>query len=419
MTDEPPAIDVTQPSDLPARPPLNRIRLVVILTVILALFGGVGYFAWGASVRSSSEQVIRDAAQSLLKGNPAAARDHLKWLLWFEPEHPTALHLAGMSYLKQDNLPAARQCLDRIPEDSSVHENAQSLLAGALLADQQFDNAEDVLLRILKRHPKSAISCRQLSGLWLTELRSREAVRILEDYLRQRLKGPIVLSDLQFLLRDLGSAEFLPPGPQDCIESLQKSLERHPNQHRVQLALANCYVRLGKLDEAEPLLQAAGQHGGHEPDYRFVESEFWLVKGDVERAGTALPGSSAAPESDDRYWELRCRISEFRDDNQRALSDIDQALSLRPFTKEYESRRARLLQKLRRAEESRNVYDRSHEFAKSELELWRLTRDLGTRSPTSAECEHVAQLYESLGKKLQAGAWRRLCELLAKDAPGK
>ena len=131
------------------------------------------------------------------------------------------------------------------------------------------------------------------------------------------------------------------------------------------------------------------------------------------------PSRGQAFDSDDRYWELRCRIAELRDDPKRALVDINQALSLRPFTKEYESRRARLLQKLQRAEEARQVYDRSHEFAKSELELWRLTRDLGTRTPTLSECEHVAQLYESLGKALQAGAWRRLSELLARDAPAK
>ncbi len=81
-----------------------------------------------------------------------------------------------MSYLKQNNLPAARQHLDGIREDSKVHENAQGLLAGALLGDQQFENADDVLRRILTRHPKSAIACRQLSGLSLTELRFREAV---------------------------------------------------------------------------------------------------------------------------------------------------------------------------------------------------------------------------------------------------
>jgi tetratricopeptide (TPR) repeat protein len=182
------------------------------------------------------------------------------------------------------------------------------------------------------------------------------------------------------------------------------------------------------MDKAEPLIRAAFQRRPQDPRFRFVFCEFLVENGDVDTAEAVLLGGSESPsnsagndlsamEEDDRFWGLRCRIAERRGDYESALEYFDRAASIRPVDKEGAQRKARLLQLAGRAEEAKQAYARSHILSKDELELWNLSRDLGVRLPTTAECERVAQLYESLQKTLQAEAWRRLAEQITKEAP--
>lgn len=405
-----------------------RRRLFATIVLLPVAVGCVAYFVVRSKVLGSANKTLKQAATYALNGKPELARDELQWLLWFQPHHPSALQLVGASYLKQNNFPAAIEHLQRIGETSPLHENAQGLLASALLADQQFEQAEVVLSRHVARYPKLIVARRQLSGLLLTELRGRDAIRVLEGYLSDTASNPPSTADLLLMLRDLSTAEFHPPLPQTCVTMLQSVLERHPDQPRVELALAQCHLRLNNLNDAEPLLQRAVARNSQEPQARLLFCELLLEQGDGDRAEAALLGSSAnlpalsgkileAFEQDDRYWELRCRIAEARGDIEHALKEIDRAIAIQPHSKDYTARRARLLQRLRRADEARSAYARSHELSRAELDLWRLSRDLGVREPNIDECEHVALLYESLGKKLQANAWRRLKHVLATTPP--
>lgn len=405
-----------------------RFRPVAIIVVLLVAVTGFAYLVVGVYVRNSSESTVRQAASYALKGKPDLARDELKWLLWFAPHHPPALHLAAIIELKQNNLSAAMGHLQRIGEDSKLHETAQSLLASALLGDQQCDRAEEVLSRHLLRYPKSVIARRQLFGIFLTELRAREAIQVQEEYLLVLASDSVSQSDRLLMLRDLASSEFHAPLPQDCLPTLESAFQRHPDQPHVELALGRCYLRLGNLEAAEPLLQNALARGPRDLEPRLLSCELWIAKGDFDRAEAVLLGGSgdssgevgnglSAMEQDDRFWELRCRIAEGRADYDRALSEIDRAASIRPLNKDYEARRARLFQRLQRSTEAQSAYTRSHELARAELDLWSLSRDLGVRDPKPAECERVAELYESLGKGLQAGLWRQLGRQIAMEIP--
>ncbi len=407
-----------------------RFRLVAIIVVLLLAVMGLGYVAVGASVRSSSDSTLRTAALYAMKGKPDQAREELKWLLWFEPRHPAAVHLTAISYLKQNNLPAAMEQLRVIGEDSALHENAQSLLASALLADQQLDQAEVVLSNHLRRYPKSVVARRQLFGIFLTEMRSRDAIRVQEEYLRESASDRLSQSDRLLMLRDLATSEFHPPAPQACLKTLQLALERHPEQPQVELALGRCYLRVGNTEEAIPLLRKGLARDNHAPEPRFLSCELWIANDDPDRAELVLLNGSESPsgpaahdtdvlEKDDRFWELRCQIAESRNDLDRALNDIDQAAMIRPFSKDHVARRARLLQRLQRTAEAQQAYTRSHELARAELDLWKLSLDLGTRNPTPEECEQMALHYTSLGKNLPADCWRQLGRQVATEtSPG-
>lgn len=401
-------------------------RLIAPLTLLLAILSGATYFGWGVYVRGQADRILKQSARSLSKENPAQARDELQWLLWFEPQHPAALHLMGLSYLKQNDLSAAIEHLQRVPEGSVVSEQSHLLLGSALLAEKRLEQAHQVLSRHLSRYPKSIVACRQLSGLLLTELRGRDAIDVLEAYLRVTASDRLSSPDCLLMLRDLATAEFHPPPPEACLMTLQKSLEQHRDQPRVELALARCHLRLGDREKAEPILRKALTRNPQDRQARFLLCELRLEQDDPAQAESALLGyenseSSAAGnltkfEQDDRFWELRCRIAEARQDTEQALEAISRAITIRP-SKDYEARRARLLQRARRVEEARQAFERSHELAKAELELWRLSRDLGTRDPNPSECEQVAKLYQSLEKYLSARLWRQLGRQIALETP--
>jgi hypothetical protein len=109
---------------------------------------------------------------------------------------------------------------------------------------------------------------------------------------------------------------------------------------------------------------------------------------------------------------LQARIAEREGALKDALQHIEHASTMQPANKEYLARKARLLQRLNRAEEAQAAYERSHELARAELDLWSLARDLGGRLPTVDECQQVASRYDTLQKPVQSAAWRRLGEQL-------
>ena len=401
--------------------PSPRLTTTLALTAVASC---VMYFALGLYVHRHADESLRLAVVHLKNGEHADARSDLSWLLWFQPDHSKALHLTGLSYLDEQNLSAGIKDLARVDVKSAVYQDARINLVAGLMSDQQWERAKSVLEKFLSRHQDSLIARRLLSGMLLTELRRRDAVRTLTNYLQLPSSSRAPFSDQLTLLLDLLIAEFSPPSEMECQTKLEEVDRKRPNQPAVRLALGRCYWKLGRMDDAEPLLREAAQRQPLDPRTRLISSGFFLDQNDSEAAEHALlrgdsdraaGESSQLLEQDDRFWELLCRIAELRGDYAQALNEIEQALTIRPHNREYEARRARLLQRLLRANDAREAYERSHTLGKSELELWHLSQKLGGQVPTTEQCTQVAELYESLGKTLQAAAWRQLAEQIDRE----
>jgi tetratricopeptide (TPR) repeat protein len=404
-----------------------RYQRAATIVILLAGISGVGWIAWGIYVRNTAGEALKRAAVHLRKSESAAARQALQWLLWFEPQHAEALHLTGLSYLSEENYPSAIAALQRVDAGSRVHADAQLALASALLTDRQWQRAEAELAAHLRRYPRSIKAVRLLSGLLLGELRQREAVLLLEDFLRRAEMDGLSAEDELTLLRDLAAAEFHAPAADACEPALREASERHPQQPAVLLALGQCAALAGRTAEAQTLLNEALQQMPDNWQARMTIGRFHADQGQVDAAEAVFkesqPGVAASAsepvglEADDRVWELLCRIAELRGDFPRALNAIDRAVSLRAGDKEYQARRARLLQRLGRTQEAQRAYERSHELARADLDLWNLSRDIGGRIPTAAECDRMAKNYDILDRRLQAAAWQRLSVTLRQAPP--
>lgn len=213
-----------------------------------------------------------------------------------------------------------------------------------------------------------------------------------------------------------------------CRSTLLDSLKRHPDQPGVRLALAQCERDAGNKGEAEALFREALRQRPQDFRVRLAVCAVLIETDDPEAVAAILAGrqdnSSISPaadiqtlEQDDRYWELQSRVAERSGDLALALKHIERAAVIQPGQKKYESRMAQLLQRAGRGEEARLAYARSHELARAELDLWHFSQEVGTRSPTTEECERIAQSYDRLGKSLQAAAWRRLVQQLEQESP--
>ncbi|REJ88526.1 MAG: hypothetical protein DWQ34_22160 [Planctomycetota bacterium] len=409
-----------------------RNRRFVKLVTLAVPIACIGCIAGAAYLRSGNEERLALAARSLQQREPAQARAALERLLWWEPDHPEALHLEGLSYAQEGDWPAAISSLSQVAADSPAHQDAQINLAAALLKDHQLQRAEAVLKSHLLKYPHSWVARRQWSGLLLATLRRREAVAVLEEALElaqpfQTRAGSDAFEKTLEILRDLAVAEVEPPPAAQCLPVLQEALQRDPDQPTVRLALAQCYGSAGQVRTAEQLFREAADEHREVPYVRIVVSRFFVDQMDIPSASEVLfddetsgsrlhPTMAAQLEEDDRYWEIRCRIREIAGDYEQSLGFIDRALSIRPAETSYLSRRARLLLRLERIPEAQRAFARSHELARAELDLWDLQRNLTMPRPTPAECRRMAELYDALGRSMTAGAWRWMAEAVS-DQP--
>lgn len=393
------------------------LRHVLVVLLIVSAVGVGGYGAWQLASNSQTETALKRARKALISGDAERVRRELKWTLWFHPQQPEVLQLTGLSYLRQKKWADAAAFLDRIPQSSPLHGEAQINLAAALLADRQFEKTETVLQRFLQHTPGSLIANRLLSGLYLVELRQHEATTVLEEFLLYHSDKSISRDDLLLALRDLATAEFHPSLPAECLPTLREALERDSDQATVRSAIGQCLWDAGDLVQAETMLREALRQRPDDVRIRCIVAAFLLEAGRSDDAETALnfsktstTASYASEPGSFHYWLIRSRLAEHRGDYAQSLQDLDHAVTLQHEDKETLARRGRLLQRLNQPDAARDVLALSHERARAELDMWNLSRDLGTRTPTTSQCEQVAGLYESLGKPTQAAAWRRLSD---------
>jgi len=385
----------------------------------VALFlAALGYLFVTMTLRQNAELAVERAANLLQRGEAQQAQDELKRALRFNPGHPKALQLVGLSYVQQQKWHEAIAHLEQIPSNTAAHDQSQTPFAAALIADRQLERAESVLRAQIEKNSGSLLAVRMLSGLLLAELRKEEAVAVLAQFLQHPSNTELRLDNLLLILRDLSTAEFHPPSPSDCLPTLQEAFQKEPQQPSVQLALGLCELDAGRLVEAEGHLQSALQQQPDDWRFRDIVCQFLLDAGRAEEAEQVFrTGNQAVVEQRNDlqklyFWTIKSHIEEARQDVLKAMESQDHAAALRPLGRSEIARRGRLLQRLHRNDEAQSVRESEYELARIELRLWNLSRDLGVRSPTPEECEEVAGLYDALNKKYGAAGWRRLASQL-------
>ncbi|MFH1266899.1 MAG: tetratricopeptide repeat protein [Planctomycetota bacterium] len=402
----------------------GRIRALWIAGGIV-LAGGLLYAGFLTWVKTTSPRTIADAERLLGRGDPAAARESLGWLLWSQPDHADALMLLGKCLEAEQDLDAAAEAFGRVPVDSSRHEEASFCQAVAYLNRARIETADAALVKHLKRyprggkHPHSEAAHEELKWLYFNMFRRRELEQLLTASLERRPGDFTLLFHLLY-------SEFRPQVEQEAVGFLKQIDQKQPGQPSVQLALAHCHWKLGETEAAWQQLEAALESRPEHLETRLVAADFLLEQDQLDSAETLLSLNENASSSlggqfqrDDRWWSLRSRLAQLRGKGEAALEHLGEAIALRPFERQHLHRRGTLLQVLGRAEEAAKAFADAKQIEQCESRLATIVLSGELERPSVDLCLQVADLYEKRGRKLQATGWRYVAGQLAREAAGR
>ena len=382
----------------------NRKFAIACSCAIVAILI-TGYILVRWQVRTSVPDTLRQAELHLRNGDYAAARDVLGGLLWFDPSHPRALLIVGISLNADRMFTESVAMLEQIPVESPIYKDAGTALVSSLIHDGQQQRAETELRQYLSRFPKSTQPREDLLRLYLSQLRKRAAVAVLQDY---RRRYPDDLSVLPHML-DL-EAKIVTA--QDRVQALETADSRHPGQASVVLALARAYAQMGITEKARTRFQAALELTTDDPLTRILAAEFHFDSGDIDTARRLLRlDSGTLPQeavADDRYPFLLCRMAAQADDISGAYAHLQQAMALRHSDETYVMMQSALLRQMGRVEEAATAGQEAAQLAETRKRLMVLSDELDRRQPASAHCLEIAELLQRLGHAGQAGDWRRV-----------
>lgn len=380
---------------------LRRLALCGAIVVVAT----VGYCAIGWHVRSSAAETLQQAERNLRQRNNAGVRETLKWLLWFEPTHPRALLIKGVSLNADRRFPEAIAVLQRIPETSDGFADAEIALASSLAHDDQLDRAEAVLRRHLQRIPKSVAAREELVRLNIRLLRQREAVALLLEYGEHGWED---FGALPLLLE----LQVKPLTPHEIVSSLEDTNRKHPDQPLVVLALARVYSLLGRMEQAQTEFENALRLNPEDSSTNLLAAEFFFNRGDVTVAERLLNSDFMKSVEDDRFFFLLSRLSENSGQVDQALDYLQKALKQRPGEETYVLMQGTLLRRLGRIEESRTAAIRATELAEIRKRLFVLSNEFDRERPSAEQCLEIADALERWAQPEQAGVWRRVSQLL-------
>lgn len=387
--------------------PRNHAWIIGLLVVLCVTSYGVT----GWVVRSTAAETLRTADNDLKKGDTSSAKERLRWLLWFEPEHSEALLITGISYHVERDFTQAIRVLERINSESEEFEGASLILARSYVLDMQLERSELVLNACLQRFPASDEAREELIQLYMSQLRRREAISLLYDRWKYFPDDLLVLQSLLLAIVE----PLTPQGPSIYFEQVNF---RHPGQGAVVLAMARTAALLGEEQRADRFFnQALGLRPNHLLT-KLLSAEFFLSRGNDQHARQLVSSMSKSTsdggdaQSDDRYWAIVAKIRENDGEFEKSFAAIQKALEIRPNDYRLLASKCGLLRKMERGDEARMLATRASQISDAESELFLLVNEANFEEITQEQCGEFARLLDTLGYHDQASGWRVVMELV-------
>ncbi|MCA9050385.1 MAG: tetratricopeptide repeat protein [Planctomycetaceae bacterium] len=393
----------------------RTIRRLLVSIVIVAAFGAAVFFLVRYRTLDGRAATLRRAGSALAQGRNAEVHLRLRTLLWFCPDDGEALRLSGLAWAQQGDYPTAIRTFTKIAPESAVFQTSQLELVTVLQADYQMESQENVLPEYLERFPDQIHAVLRLAGLLKAQSRTEEAIAIIRSLIGRPAFGEFTPDDQLSVLIPLAGIQFDPPQPDAILPQLLMSLQRHPAQRTVMLAVGEAYVRMGNPEEAIPILREAQQLEGSSVCGSAAYAEALILSNDLKSANGVLKclTEQHKAETSPEYAELWARWFEASGQFENAVIERKKAISLKPGHSSLHAALGRLYQRIQRLEEAAAEHRQAHELAQAELAVWKAARSFPDY-PTESDCRRMADLYRRLNCWPETTVWQNLATGLTK-----
>lgn len=379
-----------------------RSRRWLAIPVLLGL-AIAAYFGFRAMTLSNADQTVTKAEQAVANGESKQARSLLGWLLYFDPNHKGALMAASASYAREQKHTEAIELFDRVPE-SDLESGERYVKASYLINDGQWDRAEALLVEAMSRDDSNMVLVDQLARLYLSQMRSDDAIEILDRHLVASGENTALMSLLELLAVSQSPDAYLGP--------LGAADERWPGQKSVMLALANCHMLSGQTESASAMFEKLVDLLPDDLDVQIAAAGFQMASGETAKAQALLDRVVTNPKAEQhhQYWFLRARLAEAAGDVVVATSHVDRAIGLTAPREDYLQTAARLARRAGLRGQAGKIGAQAAQLAQQRQRLMKLFPRIDASGPKAELFNEIAVIVEDLGYADQATRWRGLAE---------
>lgn len=155
---------------------------------------------------------------------------------------------------------------------------------------QQIEEAQALLLDILKKQPDCGMAQKLYAMILLQQRSFKEALPKLEHLANDFPKDAeiwLLLSDATFALQDFNRS----------LEAAQKAIALAPNDIDYEITLQRAFLRLGHYDDALKALQSA-RNTQPEHDLDCLEAQIWIDQKKFDKANEKMPSCEQATNAD-------------------------------------------------------------------------------------------------------------------------
>lgn len=262
----------------------------------------------------SIEQALQMAMQQHQMGNIAQAEQMYHQVLAVAPQHPDALHLAGVAAMDQGRPGEAVELIGRAismhPAVADFHYN----LGVALMDLQQKEQALGAFQRALQIKPDALNARANIAGVLLSLKRFAEAIEVAKSVLAIDPNNPDALNNLGVGLKE---TNHLP----EAIACYERSLAIRPNSVETLTNLGNALQREKRYDES---LAVHSRAVALRPDVAQLHNNLGSVLYDMMRYPEAIQCFERAIAILPAFPEAMCSLcnSFYRDNQLKRAIDV-------------------------------------------------------------------------------------------------
>ena len=237
------------------------------------------------------------------------------------PALPDALSLKADLLIAQNDTGGAIKAVEQVAKIQPYNFQARYALASMWIREQKLDDAAAEIAELKKTFPKDA----RVSYLEaLLAFRRGDAAKT-RDAIQEVLKiNPVHLPSL-FLA---GAADYQLQSFDSAAEYFQRVLSKFPRSTQTQIMLISAYLRAGKPDKAQEVLDVALRTTPNDPKVLGLAGEAALANNDLAKASRYFEQAAGL---DKESAQTRTRLGQVRlaiGETDRAMKDLESASEL-------------------------------------------------------------------------------------------